>query len=40
MLNVEKIFSEAERKDEVENFAHFEKDVKLQVLVSLNSRKY
>ena len=27
MLNLKKIFSEAEKKSEVENFAHFEKDV-------------
>jgi hypothetical protein len=26
MLNLEKLFSEAEKKDEVENFAHFEKN--------------
>ena len=27
MLNLKKLFSEAEKKNKVENFAHFEKDV-------------
>ncbi len=27
MLNLEKLLSEAEKKNEVENFAHFEKDL-------------
>jgi hypothetical protein len=27
MLNLEKLFSEAEKTDKVQNFSHFEKDV-------------